>query len=115
MLIEPLSPDDLDRVHGQAMRILSEVGTEVHDDAMCARLRGAGQHVDGTRVRWDPEFVLGQLALAPGSVALTGRNPDRAVEIGGAAWRTRRPAAPRSHTTASGAAATARSPTTSSW
>jgi trimethylamine---corrinoid protein Co-methyltransferase len=82
-LLEPLTPDDLDRVHAQAMRILSTVGTEVHDDAMCARLRASGQDVDGTRVRWDPEFVLEQLVLAPGSITLTGRNADRTVAIGG--------------------------------
>jgi trimethylamine---corrinoid protein Co-methyltransferase len=82
-LLEPLTPDDLDRVHAQAMRILSDVGTEVHDDAMCARLAAAGQTVDGTRVRWDPDFVLEQLALAPASFELTGRNPVRRVTLGG--------------------------------
>src|SRR4051794_27932384 len=83
--VEPLSPDDLDRVHAQAMRILSDVGTEVHDDAMCARLTAAGQAVDGTRVRWDPDFVLSQLALAPASITVTGRNPERSVVLGGGA------------------------------
>src|SRR3954447_8268246 len=85
LAVEPLSPDDLDRVHAQAMRILSDVGTEVHDDAMCARLTAAGQAVDGTRVRWDPDFVLSQLALAPASITVTGRNPERSVVLGGGA------------------------------
>jgi trimethylamine---corrinoid protein Co-methyltransferase len=83
LLVEPLSPDDLDRVHTQAMRILSDVGTEVHDEAMCARLSAAGQAVDGTRVRWDPDFVMAQLALAPAAVTLTGRNRERSVVLGG--------------------------------
>lgn len=46
-LLVPLSDDDLDKVHRQAVRILTEVGIEVHDDAMCQRLAAAGQHVDG--------------------------------------------------------------------
>ena len=79
----PLDDDGLDRVHAQAMRILSEIGTEVHDDAMLRRLRDAGQTIEGTRVRWDPELVMAQLALAPSSVTLTGRNPARSVPLGG--------------------------------
>ena len=63
--LEPLGPDDLDRIHAQALRLLADVGTEVHDDEMLERLAGAGQRVDGTRVRWDADWVLAQLALAP--------------------------------------------------
>jgi trimethylamine--corrinoid protein Co-methyltransferase len=82
-LVEPLAPDELERIHAQAMRILSDVGTEVHDEAMCSRLAAAGQTVDGSRVRWDPDFVLAQLSLAPSSFSLTGRNAIRRVELGG--------------------------------
>jgi trimethylamine--corrinoid protein Co-methyltransferase len=82
-LLEPLNTDDLDKVHTQAMRILSEVGTEVHDDAMRKRLAAAGQKVEDTRVRWDPDFVMTQLGLAPESFTMTGRNPGRHVTIGG--------------------------------
>lgn len=82
--VEPLDDDALDRVHAQALRLLSEVGTEVHDEAMLARLAAAGQRVDGTRVRWDPDFVLAQLALAPHDVTLHGRGGTaRTVHLGG--------------------------------
>ncbi|MFT3871913.1 MAG: trimethylamine methyltransferase family protein [Nocardioides sp.] len=83
MNLSPLSEDDLDRVHAQAMRILTEVGIEVHDEDMCRRLTEAGQSVDGTRVRWDPDWVVTQLELAPDRFTLQGRNPERRVEIGG--------------------------------
>ncbi|HET7900190.1 MAG TPA: trimethylamine methyltransferase family protein [Candidatus Nanopelagicales bacterium] len=79
----PLDDDGLDRIHAQAMRILSEIGTEVHDDDMLRRLGEAGQRIDGTRVRWDPDFVMAQLSLAPETVAITGRNPARKVALGG--------------------------------
>jgi trimethylamine--corrinoid protein Co-methyltransferase len=81
--IAPLDEDALDRIHGQAMRILSDVGTEVHDDAMIARLRAAGQTVEGTRVRWDPDFVMAQVAHVPRTTTVTGRNPSHAVTLGG--------------------------------
>jgi trimethylamine---corrinoid protein Co-methyltransferase len=81
--VAPLTDADLDRVHQQAIRILVKVGTEVHDDQMLECLAGAGQRIDGTRVRWDADFVLAQLALAPSSFSLTGRNPQRQVSIGG--------------------------------
>ena len=66
----------------------------------CARLSAAGQAVDGTRVRWDPDFVMAQLALAPESFALTGRNPERR--------RPRSAAAAWSHSPVGGAAVRAR-------
>ena len=81
--LEPLDQDALDAVHAQAMRVLREVGTEVHDDDMLARLAAAGQHVDGTRVRWDEDFVMAQLALAPSSFTVSGRGEGRTVTIGG--------------------------------
>ena len=82
--IEPLDDDALELVHAQAMRVLSEIGTEVHDDDMLRRLAAAGQEVDGTRVRWDPDFVLEQLSYAPSSIALHSRGGERrAVTLGG--------------------------------
>src|SRR5262245_48917354 len=80
---EPLSESDLDAVHDQAMRILENVGTEVHSDAMLKMLNEAGQRVEGTRVRWDSGFVMEQLAKAPGQFTLQGRDPRYTVTIGG--------------------------------
>jgi len=81
--IEPLSPEAMDRVHDQAMRILEEVGTEVHFDPALRMLAAAGQRIDGTRVRWDAGFVMDQLAKAPSTVGLTGRDRSRTVVLGG--------------------------------
>ncbi len=81
--LQPLDAAGLDAVHNQALRLLREVGTEVHDDVMLGRLAQAGQDIDGTRVRWDPEFVMAQLTLAPSSFSVTGRAQERTVTIGG--------------------------------
>ena len=79
----PLDEASLDRIHEQALRILSDIGTEVHDDDALVMLAAAGQTVDGTRVRWDPDFVMNQLSLAPSTITITGRGHDRQVVLGG--------------------------------
>ncbi len=81
--IEPLSPAAMDQIHAQAMRILEDIGTEVHFDPALEMLAGAGQRVDGTRVRWDAGFIAEQLAKAPASMSLTGRDRSRTVTLGG--------------------------------
>ncbi len=78
-----LDDEALNRVHTQAMRILENVGTEVHSPAALQLLEEAGQRVDGTRVYWDAGFVMEQLAHAPSTFELQGRDPARQVHIGG--------------------------------
>lgn len=80
---DPLAPDALDAIHAQAMRLLEEVGTEVHHDGALRLLADAGMRVEGTRVRWDAGFVLEQVAHAPERFSVHGRDPGRVVAIGG--------------------------------
>jgi trimethylamine---corrinoid protein Co-methyltransferase len=64
-------------------RIVSELGIEfLHDEAL-DHLRGAGQEVDGQLVRFDPDWILEQVAKAPSEFDLQARNPERTVHIGG--------------------------------
>jgi trimethylamine--corrinoid protein Co-methyltransferase len=79
----PLSEADLDAIHAQAMRILENIGTDVHSETMVRMLGEAGQRVDGNRVRWDAGFVMDQLAKAPAQFTLQGRDPRHSVTIGG--------------------------------
>ncbi len=79
----PLDEASLDRIHAQAMRILEDVGTEVHSDTMLRMLGEAGQRVEGTRVRWDAGFVMEQLAKVPPQFTLQGRDPQHTVTVGG--------------------------------
>ena len=83
MRIEPLDEVALDRIHAQAMRILQEVGIEVHSPEALALLAQAGQRVDGTRVHFDSEFVMHQLAKAPSKIPVRGRDPQRSLTLGG--------------------------------
>jgi trimethylamine--corrinoid protein Co-methyltransferase len=64
-------------------RIVSELGIEfLHPDAL-EYLRNAGQEVEGDLVRFDPDWILEQVAKAPAEFDLQARNPERSVHIGG--------------------------------
>jgi trimethylamine--corrinoid protein Co-methyltransferase len=65
-------------------RLISEVGVRFDAPEAQERFRRAGQTVDDDGVvRFDPDFVLEQAALAPSSFTLRARNPERTVRIGG--------------------------------
>jgi trimethylamine--corrinoid protein Co-methyltransferase len=79
---EILSEDAMAVLERGWKRIVSELGIEFrHPDAVDA-LRKAGQQVEGSVVRLDPEFVLEQVAKAPQSFELRARNPGRTLRIG---------------------------------
>jgi trimethylamine---corrinoid protein Co-methyltransferase len=64
-------------------RIVSQLGIEfLHPDAL-DYLRDAGQEVEGELVRFDPDWILEQVAKAPPEFDLQARNPERTVHIGG--------------------------------
>jgi trimethylamine--corrinoid protein Co-methyltransferase len=80
---DPLDDDAIDRIHAQAVRILEDVGVEVHSQSALDLLAAAGQRVVGTRVHVDGEFALEQVAKAPSSFTVHGRQPGHSVTIGG--------------------------------
>jgi len=64
-------------------RIVSELGIEfLHADAL-EYLRKAGQNCEGELVKFDPDWILEQVAKAPAEFTLQARNPERSVQIGG--------------------------------
>jgi trimethylamine---corrinoid protein Co-methyltransferase len=64
-------------------RIVSELGIEfLHPEALEA-FESAGQQVEGELVRFDPDWILEQVAKAPAEFDLQARNPERSVHIGG--------------------------------
>jgi len=64
-------------------RIVSELGIEFLLPDALAEFDKAGQLVEGSVVKLDPEFVLEQVAKAPSEFDLQARNPERSVHIGG--------------------------------
>jgi trimethylamine---corrinoid protein Co-methyltransferase len=79
---EPLDDEALFRIDGGWRRIVSELGIQFDDPEALRLFAEAGQHIDGTLVRFDPDFLLDHVALAPAQFDLLARNPARDVTVG---------------------------------
>src|ERR1700752_3321210 len=81
---EILSEDAIDVIDRGWRRLVSEIGVEfLHPEAV-ELLVGAGQTLeDENRIRFDPEFILEQVAKAPREFELQARNPANTAHIGG--------------------------------
>src|SRR5581483_9943719 len=64
-------------------RLLADIGVEFLHEESLDRFRAAGQRVDDSIVRFDPDWVLERVAEAPQEFDLVARNPDRTVHVGG--------------------------------
>lgn len=80
---EPLGEDGIRAIHEGAMHVLEEIGIEFLNAESTAILAEAGCIVDGTNVRMGRDFVMEMIALCPSEFAITPRNPERQVRIGG--------------------------------
>lgn len=85
MVLEPLSADQIEAIHHQSLKVISEMGMKVLSPEARQQLKSAGCMVDEAEeiVRMDPAFVEEMVAKAPAEFTLTPRNPDRALTIGG--------------------------------
>src|SRR6476659_3737797 len=79
---EILSEDALATLDGGWRRLVSEIGVEFGSDRALELFRQAGQKVEENVVRFDPDFVLEQVAKAPRSFDVQARNPAHTVHIG---------------------------------
>ena len=84
---EILSEDAMSTLDSGWRRLVSEIGVEFGDARALELFRQAGQKVEGTAeeggiVRFDPDFVLEQVAKAPRSFDVQARNPANTVHIG---------------------------------
>src|SRR5258708_26438076 len=80
---EILSTDAVGVLDQGWRRIVSEIGVQFAKPEAIELLRKAGQDVDGEVVRFDPDFVLEQVAKAPAEFDVQARNPAHSVHIGG--------------------------------
>ncbi|HEY6117798.1 MAG TPA: trimethylamine methyltransferase family protein, partial [Candidatus Dormibacteraeota bacterium] len=78
-----LSGEAVETIHGQAMTILEEIGVDFLHDRARDIFAKAGMRVEENRVRFDPAFVLEQVAKTPATFELQARNPKRSVVLGG--------------------------------
>jgi trimethylamine--corrinoid protein Co-methyltransferase len=80
---EILDPESMDVLDRGWRRIVSEIGIEFGLPESVEAFRAAGQRVEGTVVKLDPDFVVEQLAKAPPEFDVQARNLDRSLHIGG--------------------------------
>jgi trimethylamine---corrinoid protein Co-methyltransferase len=81
---EILSEEAMDVIDRGWRRLVSEIGIEFLLPEAVDVLVKAGQTLeDDNRIRFDPEFILEQVAKAPREFELQARNPANAAHIGG--------------------------------
>src|ERR1700756_2494870 len=81
---EILSEEAMDVLDKGWRRIVSEIGIEFLLPEAVELLRAAGQTVeDENRVRFDPDWILEQVAKAPSQFELQARNPAKSLTVGG--------------------------------
>jgi trimethylamine---corrinoid protein Co-methyltransferase len=79
---EILSEDAMATLDRGWRRIVAEIGVEFLSDRALELFRQAGQKVEDQCVRFDPEFLLEQVAKAPRAFDVQARNPAHSVHIG---------------------------------
>ena len=79
---EILSEDAMATLDRGWRRIVEEIGVEFLSDRALELFRQAGQKVEDQCVRFDPEFLLEQVAKAPRAFDVQARNPEHSVHIG---------------------------------
>ena len=80
---EILSKDAMATLDKGWKRIVSEIGIEFMSERALDLFKKAGQKIEGNNVKFDPEFILEQIAKAPREFDVQARNPKNSVHIGG--------------------------------
>jgi len=85
--VEVLTEDQVERVHGAALRVLERVGLEVRSESVLRDLGTAGAKVDEAKMRvfLPPAMVEECLALIPPSFLMAARDPALDLPIDGSA------------------------------
>lgn len=80
--LEPLSEEQILRIHDASMAILQEVGVDFRDEVALQQWRAAGAKVDGQRVYLDRAHVMELISSIPEEITLHARDPRKNVTIG---------------------------------
>ncbi|KQT90709.1 trimethylamine methyltransferase [Marmoricola sp. Leaf446] len=80
---EVLSADAMATLDKGWRRLVSELGVEFMSQRALDLLAAEGQQVEGDNVKFDPDWILAQVAKAPREFDLQARNPEHTVHVGG--------------------------------
>ena len=85
-IYKPLNPEQVELIHGEALRLLEEVGMtyESGQDDLLSLVKRAGCRVDQTSMRifFPPQLVEEMVAQAPGEFTLYSRNGKNDLQLG---------------------------------
>ncbi len=83
-LVEPMTPDQVERIDAASMDILETVGVVFRDAQAIRDWKAAGADVrDGDRVHLDRGLVRDLIATIPADITLHARDPRKTVQLGG--------------------------------
>ncbi len=80
---EFLSPSDVQAIHETSMKLLGEIGILFPEENALETFKKHGFKVEGQKVYFNEEQVMGAIKNVPSQFILHARNPDRNVTIGG--------------------------------
>src|SRR3954471_4009264 len=80
---EILSEDSMATLDRGWRRIVSEIGIEFLKPEALELFNAAGQEVESQNVKFDPDWLLAQIAKAPKEFDIQARNHENDVHIGG--------------------------------
>jgi trimethylamine--corrinoid protein Co-methyltransferase len=82
---KPLTDDSVRMIHETVMRIVEEVGFQVHSDTGLDLFRDAGAQVDGDKrlVRLSRDKAMELIEMAPSEIRLCGQDEKHDVLLGG--------------------------------
>ena len=82
-LVEPMTPEQIERIDNASMDILENIGVVFRDDIAVEDWRRAGAKVDGDRIYLDREMVRELIKTIPSDFTYHARNPNNNVALGG--------------------------------
>lgn len=80
--VEPMSQEQVLKIHNASMAILEEVGVDFRDEIALEQWKKAGAKVKGERVYLDRHHVMELISSLPEEITLHARNPDKSVTLG---------------------------------
>jgi trimethylamine--corrinoid protein Co-methyltransferase len=82
---KPLTEESINMIHSTVLRIIEEVGFQVHSDEGLELFRGAGAKVDEEKrlVRLPQEKAMELIEMAPSEVTLCGQDAKNDIFLGG--------------------------------
>jgi len=81
-VVEPMNPDQVERIHEASLAILEEVGVVFRDPIALEDWKNAGADVRDERVHLDRGLVMELISSIPPHIAYHARNPSKNVELG---------------------------------